>query len=229
MLLAKLYNRDESEFRHRDPKYKATDQAALSAIAQAAIERRAVHHPALHDAPLFDPGHAPDQLRRRTTSIPGGSGRGRRRTAEPETPTRRRSTSSSRSSSRRCCTCSSPPTWRASIGATPVFTSPALQDRVPRLDLLRPDLTVIPHIIDLKDTRRLRRSDGECRAARLATRCDLFLAIEQPEDEAKRRHQARQGSATISPKVPFADWTAGRADCRCSAPSAGCTSATTII
>jgi hypothetical protein len=87
------------------------------------------------------------------------------------------------------------------LGVKPTFTSAALQDARHGWTCYGPDKTVIPHIVDLLDTTddRVRVNLGPLTRPQL----DLFLAIEEPENEARKR--IRRGN--YFPKVPFAGWT----------------------
>jgi hypothetical protein len=110
-----------------------------------------------------------------------------------------------------------------SIGVKPTFVSEVLQDNSHGWTCYGPDKTVIPHIVDLLDTDldKVRVNLGAVTRHQL----DLFLAIEQlrttPESESR--------GAIISPPShsPIGVHRRRRKTCRCSARSAGCTSATT--
>lgn len=91
------------------------------------------------------------------------------------------------------------------VGVTPSFTSQALQDPRHGWVCFGPDQHVIPHIVDLRDTRSyahvvvdVRPLDAEQRA--------LLLAIEEPEDQARARIEPSKLHRYF-PAVPFAGWT----------------------
>jgi hypothetical protein len=86
------------------------------------------------------------------------------------------------------------------IGHTPCFTDPALQDRNNGWICYGPALTAIPTIVDLRDTATY--TDVKVNVGPLdEDRIELFLAIEQPQEDAERdivRHTEQ-----YFPKVPF--------------------------
>ena len=94
------------------------------------------------------------------------------------------------------------------VGAKPDFTSPALQDSRHRWTCYGPNLSVIPNIIDLKDTvdEDLAVNVGPLDSERIR----LFLAIEQPEAQAHAAIKHDRIDAYF-PKAPFADWKPGDA------------------
>jgi Ferritin-like len=92
----------------------------------------------------------------------------------------------------------------SAIGVTPIFTSPALQDRRHGWTCYGPDQTVIPHIIDLADTVH----DGNVTvslAALTAQQIALFLAIEEPAVHA-RGNIKKTARGEYFPSVPFEGW-----------------------
>ncbi len=93
------------------------------------------------------------------------------------------------------------------IGVTPCFTSSALQSRTHGWTCYGPDITVIPHIIDLRDTNTydgVRVNLGPVSREQM----QLFLAIEQPEADA-RRDIKKEKLADYFPKAPFEHWKIG--------------------
>jgi hypothetical protein len=94
------------------------------------------------------------------------------------------------------------------LGGEPCFTGPALQTPDHGWHCFGPDKSVIPHIVDLKDTNSY--TDVRVNLEELnANQCNLFRAIEQPEDAA-RTELAQYTEAhpdKYFPQVPFADWT----------------------
>lgn len=95
------------------------------------------------------------------------------------------------------------------VGVTPKFDSPALQTRFHGWECYGPDLTVIPHIVDLRDT----ITYGEVKvniAAISQKQVKLFLAIEQPDERAKEDLiplGLRPSGNAYFPRVPFEGWT----------------------
>jgi hypothetical protein len=94
-------------------------------------------------------------------------------------------------------------------GAAPNFTSPALMDPTTHAwTCYGPNLTVIPHIIDLKDTigqQQVKVNIGALSREQL----QLFLVIEQPDGVARADIQPSKVGKYF-PKVPFATWKAGQ-------------------
>jgi hypothetical protein len=98
----------------------------------------------------------------------------------------------------------------SAIGVTPIFTSPALQDRNHGWTCYGPTATVIPHIIDLTDTVH----DGNVTvslAALNAQQIALFLAIEEPAVHA-RGNIKKAARGKYFPTVPFDGWTADKTE-----------------
>jgi hypothetical protein len=92
-----------------------------------------------------------------------------------------------------------------SMGVTPTFTSSILQTENDGWKCFGPDNTVIPHIIDLRDTTTV--TDVKVALGPLdAARLELFLAVEAPEGQARRRI-APDELDKYFPTVPFGGWT----------------------
>ena len=92
------------------------------------------------------------------------------------------------------------------VGARPDFTSAALQDERHGWTCYGPDKSVIPNIIDLKDTVN---EDVAVNIGPLdADRIRLFLAIEQPEDDAKKAIKPDK-IGKYFPQAPFDGWKPG--------------------
>ena len=92
------------------------------------------------------------------------------------------------------------------VGARPNFTSTALQDDRHGWTCYGPGLSVIPNIIDLKDTVN---EDVAVNIGPLdADTIRLFLAIEQPEDDAKKAIKPDKESKYF-PQAPFDGWKPG--------------------
>ncbi|GAA0330612.1 hypothetical protein GCM10009087_46020 [Sphingomonas oligophenolica] len=86
------------------------------------------------------------------------------------------------------------------IGCTPSFTDPALQDSDNGWTCYGPALTTIPNIVDLRDTDTY--TDVKVDVGPLdEDRIKLFLAIEQPQDDAE--HDIKRNKGRYFPKVPF--------------------------
>lgn len=92
------------------------------------------------------------------------------------------------------------------VGARPDFTSAALQDDRHGWTCYGPNLSVIPNIIDLKDTTN---EDVAVNIGPLdADTIRLFLAIEQPEDDAKKAIKP-EAEKKYFPQAPFDGWQRG--------------------
>jgi hypothetical protein len=94
------------------------------------------------------------------------------------------------------------------IGGKPCFTGPGMQTASHGWTCYGAANTIIPHIVDLKDTSNY----GHVRVALEAlnaNQCDLFLAIEQPEQQARKELAPfmKTDPGKYFPAVPFADWT----------------------
>lgn len=93
----------------------------------------------------------------------------------------------------------------SAVGVTPTFTSNVLQDDRHGWTCYGPHETVIPHIIDLRDTTKYH--DVKVNIAALGKKqVELFMAIEEPEKTA--RHNIKNSAeGKYFPSVPFAGWT----------------------
>ncbi|KQY95488.1 hypothetical protein ASD21_09135 [Caulobacter sp. Root1455] len=94
------------------------------------------------------------------------------------------------------------------LGVSPNFTDTALQDDRHGWTCYGPANSVIPNIIDLKDT--IHHEDVPVNVGPLSdTQLRLFIAIEQPEADA--RANIKQGKEKdYFPEAPFADWKPGQ-------------------
>eukprot|EP01030_Chromulinospumella_sphaerica_P020431 gene20431-20343_t len=93
------------------------------------------------------------------------------------------------------------------VGVNPTFTGAPLQDDNGGWLCYGPDESVIPGIIDLKDTKA--HEDVAVNIGVLdETALRLFLAIEQPETDARANIKAGK-EKDYFPKVPFKDWKYG--------------------
>jgi hypothetical protein len=91
------------------------------------------------------------------------------------------------------------------VGVAPDFTSPVIQTSTYGWTCYGPDLTVIPHIVDLRDT--VPYDDVKVNIAALSRdQLKLFLAIEEPDDDA-RMNIKHSALGKYFPRVPFAGWT----------------------
>ena len=97
------------------------------------------------------------------------------------------------------------------IGASPSFTGAELQNLKHGWTCYGSNCSMIPHIVDLKDTsgyHHVRVNLEELNG----NQCDLFLAIEQPEEAARAQLAAydRKDRTKYFPEVPLAGWTPGK-------------------
>jgi hypothetical protein len=91
------------------------------------------------------------------------------------------------------------------IGLNPNFTSSDLQSKTHGWTCYGPGITIIPHIIDLKNTTtysQIQVNLGPVSREQM----ELFLAIERPDRDARRDIKEE---AKYFPKVPFEHWEAG--------------------
>lgn len=91
------------------------------------------------------------------------------------------------------------------IGVNPSYTSPSLQSKNYGWTCYGPDLTVIPHIIDFKDTIAPYNQIKVKLDAVNKEQISLFLAIEQTEENAEEIIQEDK-KAKYFPTVPFDGW-----------------------
>jgi hypothetical protein len=93
----------------------------------------------------------------------------------------------------------------ACTGITPSFTNGTLQDQRHGFTCYGPEQHVIPHVIDLRDTTTYPDVTVDVRALS-REQLRLFLAIEEPEKQARERIAPGKVSKYF-PAVPFAGWT----------------------
>jgi hypothetical protein len=97
------------------------------------------------------------------------------------------------------------------LGHTPTFTSGSLQTKEHGWSCYGPDVTIIPNIVDLRDTVYYDPTDPKYLEVRVdvgpldAERVQLFLIIEQPEEQAR----ASIIKGKYFPQAPFDDWKEG--------------------
>jgi hypothetical protein len=99
------------------------------------------------------------------------------------------------------------------IGAAPCFTGKAMQSDTHGWTCYGRDRTVIPHIVDLQDTSKYKHVRVNLEELN-PNQCDLFLAIEQPEELAREelREFDKKHPGKYFPSVPFEGWTADKKD-----------------
>lgn len=210
MLLSvnKLYGIDESAFAGRDPSLKSTDIAAVRAIAQAACEVE------LFTIPLYMTSLYSIQGFHQITSSGNDFYAGRKwpgsaATANPTTANEKAFNIVFSVFIQEMLHLQLAANMATTIGQLPDFTSAALQNEFHGWTCYGPNKTMIPHIIDLKDTLDFDNVVVNVGPLDKET-IRLFIAIEQPEKEAKE--YLKPGvlqSGKYFPKVPFANWKPG--------------------
>ncbi|WP_426343258.1 ferritin-like domain-containing protein [Pseudoduganella sp. R-32] len=92
------------------------------------------------------------------------------------------------------------------LDVKPSFTSLSLQTKEHGWHCYGPDCSVIPHIVDLKNTSNYSQVRVNLEALN-ENQCKLFLAIEQPEKDARKELEGDPENAKrYFPEVPFAGW-----------------------
>ena len=92
----------------------------------------------------------------------------------------------------------------SAIQAHPDFTSPALQSKTHGWTCYGPKNTILPHIVDLRDTRF---DQVKVNLAALSRdQLELFFAIEEPEEDARKAIKPKDLHKYF-PTVPFKGWT----------------------
>jgi hypothetical protein len=201
----------ESALAPRDPSNKATDAAALRAIAQAAVEVE------LFTIPLYMTALYSIQGMHQINSGGNSFYRGRlwpgpATTATPTSPNEKAFNIVFNVFIQEMLHLQLAANMATTInvqGANPEFDSPALMNpKTHAWTCYGPKLTVIPHIIDLTDT--VHHHDVKVNIGGLTReQLRLFLVIEQPDDAARGDIKPDKISHYF-PKVPFANWKEGQ-------------------
>lgn len=191
----------------RDPSFQDTDKAALRAIAQAAVEVE------LFTIPLYMVTMYSIQGMHQITSKGNAFYEGRlwpgaATTAKPESANEKAFNIIFSVLIQEMLHLQLASNMATAIGITPDFTSSALQtQKTHAWTCYGPKKSIIPHIIDLKDT--INYSDV---AVNLGPVCKeqlrLFLAIEQPEADAEKEIP-KDKQKNYFPTVPFSNWKQG--------------------
>ncbi len=195
----------------RDPSNKATDAAALRAIAQAAVEVE------LFTIPLYMTALYSIQGLHQITSAGNSFYQGRlwpgpATTAAPATPNEKAFNIVFNVFIQEMLHLQLASNMATTInlnGAAPEYDSKALMNPDTHgWTCYGPALTVIPHIIDLRDT--INQQDVKVNVGGLTReQLKLFLAIEQPDGIARADIQPDK-IGDYFPKVPFANWQKGQ-------------------
>lgn len=98
------------------------------------------------------------------------------------------------------------------VGVAPTFTSPVLQSPSHEWTCYGPNQTVLPHILDLRDTTTYQNVRVNLGAV-TAEQVELFLAIEEPDAAAQAALKPPdQRLHPYFPSVPFEGWTVGKTE-----------------
>jgi len=190
----------------RDPAHLPTDKAALRAIAQAAVEVE------LFTIPLYLTTLYSIQGMHQITSKGNAFYKGRlwpgaATTATPGTANEKAFNIIFSVLIQEMLHLQLSSNMATAIGVTPNYTTSDLQSATHGWTCYGPEITVIPHIVDLQDTNdygEVKVNLGPVSRGQLA----LFLAIEQPEADARQGIKPDK-RAKYFPKVPFENWKIG--------------------
>lgn len=188
----------------RDPGMKATDASALRAIAQAAVNVELFTLP-LYMSTLYSI-HGMHQINMSGTDFYAGrQWPGSAAVAEPKTANEKVFNLIYSVFIQEMLHVQLAANIATAVGVKNLtFTSPALQTPNYGWHCYGPAKTVIPHIIDLTDTRdyeKIKVNVGPVSEDQLK----LFLAIEESDDDAHK--QILRNKDKYFPPVPFAGWT----------------------
>jgi hypothetical protein len=185
----------------RDPKLKAIDKSALYAIAQAAVNVELFTIP-LYMCTLYSI-QGTHQIKAKDQSyFKGRLWPGCATTANPTTANETAFNIIFSVFIQEMLHLQLASNIATAIGASPSFTSLMLQDANNGWTCYGPTNTIIPHIVDLRDLKAPNNSLVVNIAALTEPQVNLFLAIEEPDDVA-RKHIVK---GKYFPTVPFADW-----------------------
>jgi len=195
-------NYDPALTSERDPSLKETDKSALYAIAQAAVNVELFTIP-LYMTSLYSL-QGTHQITGQNDFYLGRRWPGMSTTAKPETGNQKAFNAIFSVFIAEMLHLQLASNISKAIGATPTYTDSALQNTNYGWTCYGPDLTVIPHILDLKDTvapyNELKVSLGPVDQNQI----NLFLAIEETEEDAEK---IITDKSKYFPKIPFANWT----------------------
>lgn len=189
----------------RDPKNKFTDLAALKAIAQGAIDVELFTIP-LYMTSLYSIEGMHEINGANNQLYLGRLWPGSKTSAKPATANEKAFNIVFSVFIQEMLHLQMAANMASVVGAKPSFTSTALQDERHGWTCYGPTLSVIPNIIDLKDTKN---EDVPVDIGPLdEERIRLFLAIEQPEEDAKNAIKP-ECEKKYFPQAPFDDWRPG--------------------
>jgi hypothetical protein len=185
----------------RDPKDKALDASALYAIAQAAVDVELFTIP-LYMGTLYSIQGTHPINSKGESYFKGRLWPGAATTADPKTPNQVAFNIIFSVFIQEMLHLQLAANIATAIGANPSFTGESLQDKNYGWTCYGPTNTVIPHIVDLRDMDAPYNSLIVNLAALTKQQIALFLAIEEPADDA-RKHIVK---GKYFPTVPFEDW-----------------------
>jgi hypothetical protein len=195
----------QSARQERDPKHKYTDLAALRAIAQGAIDVELFTIP-LYMTSLYSIEGMHEINGANNQLYLGRLWPGSKTSAKPASANEQAFNIVFSVFIQEMLHLQMAANMASVVGARPDFTSSALQDERHGWTCYGPDLRIIPNIIDLKDTVN---EDVAVNIGPLdSDTIRLFLAIEQPEEDAKKAIKPEKESAYF-PNAPFDDWKPG--------------------
>jgi hypothetical protein len=189
----------------RDPSLKDTDKSALYATVQAAVNVELFTIP-LYMTSLYSL-QGTHQITGQNNFYQGRLWPGKSTVADPKTPNDKAFNAIFSVFIAEMLHLQLASNMCKAIGAVPDYTSPMLQSPNYGWICYGPDLTVLPHILDFKDTKApyndIRVKLGAVNAEQMA----LFLAIEETEEQAEEVILDDKKSKYF-PKVPYANWQA---------------------
>jgi hypothetical protein len=185
----------------RDPQMKDTDKSALYAIAQAAVNVELFTIP-LYMTSLYSL-HGTHQITGPNDYYRGRLWPGMSTTADPKTGNEKAFNAIFSVFIAEMLHLQLASNICKAIGVSPTFTSPMLQSPNFGWSCYGPDNTVIPHILDLKDTIAPYNSIKVSLGPVDENQVNLFLAIEETEEAAEK---ILADSGKYFPQIPFANW-----------------------
>lgn len=186
----------------RDPKYKAVDASAVHALAQAAVNVELFTIP-LYMGTLYSIQGTHPINEKNLSFFKGRLWPGAATTANPTTANEKAFNIIFSIFIQEMLHLQLAANIATAIGLQPNFNSEMLQNtKTFGWTCYGPDKTVIPHIVDLRDMSAPYTNLKVNIAALSKDQINLFLAIEEPADDA-RKHIVK---GKYFPEAPFADW-----------------------
>lgn len=200
----------QSPIKHRPLDQLATDTAAVRAIAQAAVSVELFTIP-LYMATMYSIYGTHQINSKGVRYYEGRQWPGMSTTAKPESKEQKAFNIIFSVFIQEMLHLQMASNIATAIGAAPCFTGAELQNQEHGWTCYGPTLTTIPHIVDLKDTSgysKVRVNLEELND----NQCELFRAIEQPEEQAREQLRAfdKLDHTKYFPQVPLAGWTPGK-------------------